>query len=655
MTHNLKKIISVLVTICLVFTLMIPAYAQGSDISKHWARSTFEKWTSEGLLKGYADGSYKPNNIVTKAEFLTFIDRIFKYTDLSDKKSKDVVTDAWYEECISKALAAGIIQEDGNGNIEPQKAITRGSAAIIIAKAFNLKASSSDSIKKYTDYQSIPSDSRDAIGALTEKGFINGNADKTFGYGRLVTRAEAITMINRAIGTVIKASGTYKNSVTGNLVVNAKDVVLKDMTIGGDLYLTQGIGQGDVTLENVKVTGKTYVFGGGVNSIKINNSILTGTLVLQKRDGKIRIVAQGTTVISNTEIYSGAILEEEGLNGAGFENAVIMQINPASNVIRLSGSYNNIDVKDKGADVQLLSGSANALTVLDSASGAKIYVDTAFILTSIIANTGISVTGKGKITNASVTSAGVEFEQAPESLVLTSGITVIISGTIKNTGYSGTGATGNSNSNPIVTPTPVPTNEDPLKDKMEISFAMWGVGNAFDNNNSDAVREQIYKDLNITINPINVDWADYEDKIQLWAASGQLPDMFAIDLFGTANYSKWINQGLLKELPADLSSYPMLDKLLSSDGFDMYKYPIGDANGKIYALPRLNHINIADWSTDCGVMVRKDWMANVGVTKEPETMDEFIDLMTKFVNNDPNGNGVKDEIDRKSTRLNSSH
>ena len=37
-------------------------------------------------------------------------------------------------------------------------------------------------------------------------------------------------------------------------------------------------------------------------------------------------------------------------------------------------------------------------------------------------------------------------------------------------------------------------------------------------------------------------------------------------------------------------------------------------------------------------------MTKVGVTKDPENMDEFIDLMTKFVNNDPNGNGKKDEI-----------
>ena len=186
--------------------------------------------------------------------------------------------------------------------------------------------------------------------------------------------------------------------------------------------------------------------------------------------------------------------------------------------------------------------------------------------------------------------------------------------------------------------------EDPLKDKMEISFAMWGAGAAFDNSKPDAVRDQIYKDLNITINPQNVTWDDYAQKIQVWAVSGQLPDMFAIDLFGTTNYGKWIDQGLLKALPADLSAYPNINKLMTSTGFDIYKYPMGDANGKIYALPRLNHMSIDDWSTDCGVIVRKDWMAKVGVTKEPETMDEFIDLMTKFVNNDCNGNGKKDEI-----------
>lgn len=185
--------------------------------------------------------------------------------------------------------------------------------------------------------------------------------------------------------------------------------------------------------------------------------------------------------------------------------------------------------------------------------------------------------------------------------------------------------------------------EDPLAEHLELSLAMWGIGEAI-TDQPDAVRDKIYKDLNITIKPMNVTWDDYVQKIQVWAVSSQLPDFFAIDVIGTTNYKDWIEQGIVHALPEDLSPYPNIKKLMDSPGFDIYTYPLGDPNGKIYAIPRLNHLNIDDWSCDTGIHVRKDWMQNVGITKEPENMDEFITLMKAFVEQDPDKNNKKDTI-----------
>lgn len=55
-------------------------------------------------------------------------------------------------------------------------------------------------------------------------------------------------------------------------MVNTGDVVLKDMKIEGNLYLTEGIGEGDVTLDAVEIVGELNIKGGGENSIKIKNS-----------------------------------------------------------------------------------------------------------------------------------------------------------------------------------------------------------------------------------------------------------------------------------------------------------------------------------------------------------------------------------------------
>ena len=68
----------------------------------------------------------------------------------------------------------------------------------------------------------------------------------------------------------------------------------------------------------------------------------------------------------------------------------------------------------------------------------------------------------------------------------------------------------------------------------EISIAIWNADEAFA---GDEVLSQIEEKLNIKIKPMNVTWDDYMQKIQLWASSGSLPDMFAGDFRNRSNYS----------------------------------------------------------------------------------------------------------------------
>jgi len=76
--------------------------------------------------------------------------------------------------------------------------------------------------------------------------------------------------------------------------------------------------------------------------------------------------------------------------------------------------------------------------------------------------------------------------------------------------------------------------KDPLKEHVEISLGYWGAGQTLpEDGKEDAVRDALYKKLNITLKPINLTWDDYQQKIQIWAASSQLPDLFVIDAIST--------------------------------------------------------------------------------------------------------------------------
>jgi len=79
---SLKRIVAVLVILCLMFSL-IPANTfavAASDISGHWAQVKIQSWMDQGLIKGYPDGTFKPDQNVTRAEFMTLANRAFGYT-----------------------------------------------------------------------------------------------------------------------------------------------------------------------------------------------------------------------------------------------------------------------------------------------------------------------------------------------------------------------------------------------------------------------------------------------------------------------------------------------------------------------------------------------------------------------------------------------
>ncbi len=129
---------------------------------------------------------------------------------------------------------------------------------------FDLDETKSKSANNFADSSKIGGDwAKGYVSILKDKGYISGYSDKTFRPTNPITRAEAVKIITNASGNIINLAGEYSDDAAGNVLVNTSDVELKDMEIKGDLYLVEGIGEGDVILDNVVVEGNTYVRGGG--------------------------------------------------------------------------------------------------------------------------------------------------------------------------------------------------------------------------------------------------------------------------------------------------------------------------------------------------------------------------------------------------------
>lgn len=222
------------------------------DIKGHWAEDVIRKWVSKGLVKGYGDGRFCPENNITRAEFVTLLNKIFGYRQKSNKSFPDVRPGAWYAAEIAIAYQAGIIVGDQNGNMNPQAPISRQEAAVILCRAFSLEGDYSDAALKYADGDKIAHWALASVGIMTKMGYVTGRPGNLFAPGGNLTRSEAVKMIDNVMGELINVPGTYTMQVNGNLVISSPGVTLKDTYIAGDLYLTESAGS-DIKLIEVEI------------------------------------------------------------------------------------------------------------------------------------------------------------------------------------------------------------------------------------------------------------------------------------------------------------------------------------------------------------------------------------------------------------------
>lgn len=170
---------------------------------------------------------------------------------------------------------------------------------------------------------------------------------------------------------------------------------------------------------------------------------------------------------------------------------------------------------------------------------------------------------------------------------------------------------------------------------MDISLAIWDVETCLGGGDSDKVLKTIEDKFNVTFVPMNITWGDYSDKLQMWAASDSLPDVFAGDFRTSNTFSTWVNDGILKEIPEDLSVYPNLEKYMDSPEKDTCM-----VDGKTYCIFRQTYLEQAKTVEDRAIYYRWDLAQAAGVEKEPTTWDEFRAMIQKIIQADPEGKKI---------------
>lgn len=238
--------------------LAVPA-AAFTDTEGHWASAAIEKWSEEySIIQGYDDGTFRPDNSITRGAFAGILDRFLKFRDISPAETFSDTAGTYWEEAILKLHASGVYLGNG-GKALASDTITRQQAVTMIARAFQITPG--EEKFTYADDYLMANYARDYVSEMTLRGYVRDTVDDCFRPTEPITRAEFLNILNNMVDLLVQTPEVISlQDVYGSVLINSNEgATLENVFIEGDLILAPGV-QGEVTLCEVDILGDIINF-----------------------------------------------------------------------------------------------------------------------------------------------------------------------------------------------------------------------------------------------------------------------------------------------------------------------------------------------------------------------------------------------------------
>jgi hypothetical protein len=504
--RKLSKLISMVLAVsmllCLAPSFQVVAYDfPDMPDEGYWSYTALNNAVKNGLLQGTDEGKLLPKDSLTRAQMATILVRAFRATDKAvEFDFADVADWQWFSDALSVAHRMDIINGYPDGTMRPNAAITREEAFVILSRAFNL--TEADSINEtFADTDDVSPWAQGLVYAMVNNGYVHGSNGKIQPKG-LITREEFAQLMDNMIKQYISESDTYTEVAEGNVMINVEDVTLKDVTVKGDLIIGDGVGNGDVVLDGVRVEGRIIVRGGGENSIRLLNNSYAGAIIINKDgDGRVRIYAEDGTVLESVVVddgIDGVLLEGDYpsvdiqgaeitvyVTNANVENAQVS--GEASKFVLAEGAnVTNVVAAASGATIEVQSNATvGTLTVQETATGATVEV-AGTVTNATVSSTGATITGSGNVGSVEVTGTASEVSiETPKTKITvapTAGTVTGGGGTVIDPGKT---VSNNETGTDIVEEPTTPPYTPPVETRKDLSISISAGG-------YDAYREYDY-------------------------------------------------------------------------------------------------------------------------------------------------------------------
>lgn len=410
--------------------ISLSSSAQAAEAPLRWSNADLQALNDYDIMRGNEDGDMMPDKSVTRAEFVAMVNRALGYSEKAAKNPfKDVAARDWFSDDVSISYNMGYFSGTANATASPHGTLTREQALVLLGRNLMLQPKVGESFS-YADTRTFGDWSRSYIDPAVEAGIIDANRSADFNPQKLITRGELAGMLVRTIGTRISTPGVKNlGTVDGNVTITTSNVTLRNTTVNGDLYLTGGIGLGDVHLDNVTVNGKIMDAGAGLSekgdiSVILNNVTADELVVDSMRNQTISLRTSGNTSIPMTSVRTSAYLDDSTPTGYGLR--LIEVDGEEATAVTLSGNIKEVHNKTPKSSLNIGEGVADKVTVDEAATGSTLTLGKDARIKELNLDAGIKVDGGGSIDKVNISANGATVAQLPDEIVIAPGITATV-------------------------------------------------------------------------------------------------------------------------------------------------------------------------------------------------------------------------------------
>jgi hypothetical protein len=179
-----------------------------TDIEGHWAEANIRHLIAMGAIDGYPDNTFRPDNPITRAEFTVIAVKAFGLPAASGQVFADTA-DHWARDYIAAAAAIGIVSGYNDREFGPDDHITREQLAAILwryakFKGYDVSVGEDTNILSYSDAFEISEYAIPAIQWACGAGLLEGRTESSIAPGENASRAEVAVVLSRFLDKAAK-------------------------------------------------------------------------------------------------------------------------------------------------------------------------------------------------------------------------------------------------------------------------------------------------------------------------------------------------------------------------------------------------------------------------------------------------------------------